>query len=312
MLERLSKSRLIFVTGKGGVGKSLIAVSLGIAFHNAGYKPLLVEFFPDKRIEHIFNLNAEIYRETEIKKYFTYINISSSEALAEYIRRQLLLDTISTFVLNTKFYRYFSSTAPGLKELVAVGKLYDLEKKRDSDGNYLYDPIIVDAPQLGKFISFIKTPQTVMDMFKIGPVKKEAEKVNNLILSNKSSVVIVSTGDKMAITEAVEAKKELFSIRYPIVRLIIINMAISEKIFPLDNKYYEERLNSILENNDIKDELKTAIRKFIAYVTLEKKAIGELVNNVDSVPTLILPLIKGSDNELFIAEELSHYFNTEG
>jgi|YelNatPaOPRAMG01_1025707.scaffolds.fasta_scaffold07590_4 anion-transporting ArsA/GET3 family ATPase len=308
MLEKLSKSRLIFVTGKGGVGKSIISASLGMAFHNVGHRPLLVEFFPDKRLEHIFKLNAEIYRETEIKKDFNYINISSSEALAEYIRRQLILDTISKFVLNTKFYRYLSSTAPGLKELVAIGKLYDLEKKRDNDGNYLYDPIIVDAPQLGKFIPFIKTPQTIMNMFKIGPVKKEAEKVNSLICSNKSAVVIVSTGDKMAISETIEAKKELFSIKYPVVRLIIINMAISEKISTLDNKYYEQRLNDILTNNNIKDELMPAIEKLINYVTLEKTAINELVTNTDNVPILILPLIKNTDNELLITEELSHYF----
>lgn len=308
MLENLFKSRIIFITGKGGVGKSILSASIGISFQKAGYKPLIVEFFPDKRIEHIFNLKAEVYKATEIKQDFTYINISSEEALAEYIKRQLILDVISSFVLNTKFYRHFSSTAPGLKELVTVGKIYDLEKQRDNEGNYLYDPIIVDAPQLGKFMSFIKTPQTIMKMFKIGPVKKEAEKVNNLIMSNKTSVVIVTTVDKMAISEALEAKRELILMGYPVLKMIIINMSLSKNIKITDKNYYEESLNKILNNDPLIDILKNSINKFIKYVIIEKKGIEELKSNLDNISLLILPMIENNSKELFIAEMLSNYF----
>ncbi|MGB9736296.1 MAG: ArsA family ATPase [bacterium] len=307
MLEHLSKNRIIFITGKGGVGKSILSASIGIAFHEAGYRPLLIEFFPDRRIEHIFNLKAEIYRVTEIKKDFMYINISSDKALAEYIKRQLVLEVLSSFVLNTKFYRHFSDTAPGLKELVAVGKIYDLEKQRDTEGNYLYDPIIVDAPQLGKFISFIKTPQTIMNMFKIGPVKKEAEKVNNLIASGKTSTVVVTTGDRMAISEALEARKELTAMGYPVLKLIIINMSLSSNISITDKKYYEDSLNTIIDNKAVRSELMNSIEKFIKYVTLEKKAIDDLRNNLHNTPILTLPLIENNSNELFIAQMLSHH-----
>ncbi len=310
MLEKLSSNRIIFVTGKGGVGKSILSASLGIAFGRAGHRPLLVEFFPDKRLEHIFNLKAETYKETEIQKNLTYINISPSDALAEYIKRQLILDVISKFVLNTKFYRHFSSTAPGLKELVAVGKLYDLEKKRDDEGNHLYDPIIVDAPQLGKFVSFVKTPQSVMNMFRIGPVKKEAEKVNRLILSDKCSVIIVSTPDEMAITEALEAKEELSAMTHPALKTIIINIAVSSKIGITDTRYYDQRLNKILDNQTISTGIIEVIEKFLTYVKMEKKAVKELNDRVKNLPVLMLPLIEVDEDELSIAESLSAHLKS--
>ncbi len=307
MVDKLSGNRILFVTGKGGVGKSILSAALGIAYHRAGHRPLLVEFFPDKRIEHIVNIKAEPYQETEIRENFTYINISSEAALAEYVKRQLILDVISKFVLNTKFYRHFSSTAPGLKELVAVGKLYDLEKKRDDDGRYLYDPIIVDSPQLGKFIPFVKTPQSVMNMFRIGPVKKEAEKVNNLILSDKCSVVIVSTPEEMAITEALEAKKELSGMEHPAIKTIIVNMAVSSKIDITDIRYYEKRLNEVLDDRSLFPATLDTVEKFITYVKIEKRAVQELNDHINNVPVLTLPLVEAGEDELSIAEELSQH-----
>ena len=308
MLEELFKSRLIFVTGKGGVGKSTITSAMGIFFKSAGKRPLLVEFFPDKSIDHIFNIKADTYREIEINRDLLYFNISSADALAEYIKRQLILDVISRFVMNTKFYRYFSSTAPGLKELVSVGKLYDLEKKRDDNGQYLYDPIIVDAPQLGKFIPFIKTPQTIMNMFRIGPVKKEAERVNNLILSNKCSVIIVSTPDEMATTEALEAKKELQEMGRPRIRAIVVNMSVSKKIKIMDAQYYKQRVEKLSSMQTVNMPVMNALERLMNYTKMENRSIETMNKKVTDIPVYILPLIETPDNELFIAESLAGYF----
>ncbi len=309
MKETLSGKRVLFVTGKGGVGKSILSAALGLSFRRAGHRPLLVEFYPDKRLGNIFNIKAQPYQETAIEKDFTYINISPADALAEYIRRQLVLDVISKFVINTKFYRHFSSTAPGLKELVAVGKLYDLEKKRDDEGTSLYDPIIVDAPQLGKFVPFIRTPRSVMDMFRIGPVRKEAEKVNGLILSNRCSVIMVSTPDEMAITEALEAKKELSSMSKPALSAIIVNMAVSNRISITDTGYYATRLQEIAGNQASRDGIMDAVKMFMTYATMEKKAVRGLNDAVQDIPVLTLPFIGMDDDELSIAESLSAHFD---
>ncbi len=305
MLNELLKSRIIFVTGKGGVGKSTIVSALGVSSVSEGKRPLLVEFSPDKSIEHIFNIKADVYKEIEINRGLLYFNISSDKALAEYIKRQLILDVISKFVLNTKFYRHFSNTAPGLKELVAIGKLYDLERKRDDNGTYMYDPIIVDAPQLGKFISFIKTPRTVMDMFRIGPVKKEAEKVSGLIFSSKCSVIIVSTPEEMAITEAVEGKRELDKIKRLKLSTIIVNRAISNSIKITDMKYYTDRLKNLINKESISMPVTAALTKLIICTQMEQKSIKTLKNGLEDTPVIILPMLDTMENELFIAEALS-------
>ncbi|MCL4557110.1 MAG: hypothetical protein M1491_00475 [Deltaproteobacteria bacterium] len=312
MLEDLFGSRIIFVTGKGGVGKSAIASAMGISLRSSGRMPLVVEFSPDRSIQHTFNINAEPYREIEIGSNLRYFNISSDAALAEYVKRQLILDILSKFVINTKFYRHFSSTAPGLKELVAVGKLYDLEKKRDDDGRYLYDPIIVDAPQLGKFVPFIRTPQTVMEMFKIGPVKKEAEKVYNLINSDKCSVAVVSTPDEMGVTEAAEAKKELAGAAHPRIAAFFINMTISSKIEVMEPQYYMQRLGGVAEGGPVHKSIASAIQRLLNYAQMERRAIDWLSSRVKGTPVIVLPLIEIPDSELAIAESLSVHLTPAG
>lgn len=305
MLEELFKSRIIFVTGKGGVGKSTITTAMGIFLKSAGRKPLIVEFAPDKSIEHIFHIKAEPYRETEITRNLFYFNISADEALAEYIRRQLILDILSKFVLSTKFYRHISNTAPGLKELVAVGKLYDLEKKRDDNGKHLFDPIIVDAPQLGKFVSFVKTPQTVMKMFRIGPVKKEAEKVYHLIDSGKCSVAIVSTPDEMAVTEAVEAQKELAEIQQPVIRAFFLNMTVSGRISIMEPRYYRQRLEELASKQTVHESIAHAVQRLLNYAQMEHRAIDWFNSRVKNIPVVTLPFVETPDSDLFIAESLS-------
>lgn len=310
MLEELFKSRIIFLTGKGGVGKSTIASALGIFFKAAGKRPLLVEFSPDKSIDHIFNLKADPYREREIDNGLFYFNLSPPDALAEYIRRQLLLDVLSRFVMSTKFYRYISNTAPGLKELVSVGKLFDLEKKVDDEGRHLYDPIIVDAPQLGKFIPFIKTPQSVAHMFRIGPVKREAEKVNALIFSSKCSVVIVSTPDEMATTEALEAKKVLAEMGQPKLRALMVNMAVTGRIQLTDAAYYRQRLDKLPAGQAPEVAVTGALEKLLMYTKMENRAVETLQRKAGDTPVLILPLIETSDNDLFVAQSLADSLKT--
>ncbi len=310
MLEELFRSRIIFVTGKGGVGKSTIACAMGLSLRSAGRRPLLVEFSPDKSIQQVFTIKAEPYREIEIGDNLRYFNVSADAALAEYIKRQLILDILSRFVLNTKFYRHFSDTAPGLKELVAVGKLYDLEKKRDDSGAYLYDPIIVDAPQLGKFVPFVRTPQAVMEMFRIGPVKKEAEKVYNLINSSRCSVAVVSTPDEMGVTEAVEAKKEIAGMTHPHIAAFFINQTVTGKIGATEARYYAERLEALPAKQSVRRGIADAIGRLIGYAEIEHRAIDWLNSRVKDTPVIVLPLVETPESELVIAESLSAYLTS--
>ncbi|MCL4478610.1 MAG: hypothetical protein M1381_05855 [Deltaproteobacteria bacterium] len=311
MISDLQHKRIIFVTGKGGVGKSTIVSSMGIMFNRMARKPLIVEFSPDKSIEHIFNIKADTYREVEIEKNLLYFRISSAEALREYMKRQLIIDALSRFVMNTKFYRYFSDTAPGLKELVLVGKLYDLERKRDDSGDYLYDPIIVDAPQLGKFIPFIKTPDTVIRMFRIGPVKKEAEKVNSLVSSDKCAVIIVTTPDKMSISEALEAKQAIKQLSHTELKMVIINRTLSLMVQNMDINYYKQRLDDIIDNKADKVSISNALEKLLKSISIEYANIKELKEDLHDIATVSLPLTDTDSGKLKIAESLFDYLSMD-
>jgi anion-transporting ArsA/GET3 family ATPase len=102
-------------------------------------------------------------------------------------------------------YQYFVNIAPGLKELMAVGKLWDLEQRR-VPGKHMpqYDLIIVDTPATGHAVSYLQMPITAAYTAK-GFVRREARKVVDLLQDPaRTALHIVTTLAEMPVNEAVE------------------------------------------------------------------------------------------------------------
>lgn len=207
MLQDLLAKRLIFVTGKGGVGKTTIATLLGLINARQKKKTLILEYNSLGQIPKLFGAESEPHKEIALAPYLSTQNLSPSACFEEYVIRQIRFKTLYKTLFNNSFVQNFVKAVPGLNELLLLGKTMDLERKEseDSSGKPLYDCIIVDTPASGHAFSLFEVPYTVINAAKVGPLVHNAELVIKLIEDhNKSSFVFGTLLEEMPVNETFE------------------------------------------------------------------------------------------------------------
>ena len=204
----LSK-RLLILSGKGGVGKSTVAASLALLATRLGKRVVVVEIDTVPTVAKLLGSDLKVgYTPMEIAPSISAMNINGKEGMEDYLRGFLKSKRLAQALFRNKIYQYFVDVAPGVKELLTVGKLWDLvENQPDKSGRPLYDLVIADLPATGHGFSHLRMPQTAVDTLKIGFVKEEAEKVLKLLRDPvRAAVLIVTLAEEMPVNEALDLR----------------------------------------------------------------------------------------------------------
>jgi anion-transporting ArsA/GET3 family ATPase len=168
VLER----RLIFVSGKGGVGKTTVALALGLLAADQGRRCLLVEIDTNGLLPSRFDLPpAKLGVPLQLQTGLYSMNVEGRAALDEYLAL-ILPGPVARTVFSSKIYEYFVAGAPGLKELMCMGKIF-YEVERTEKGAPAWDIVIVDAPATGHGLEYYRMPQAAHDTFSVGLVHRE-------------------------------------------------------------------------------------------------------------------------------------------
>ena len=177
----LFDKRLIFVTGKGGVGKSTIAVSLGLAAAQRGKRTIVCEVAAQEGISRRFH-HAEVgFHEVEMAENLWAISIDPDESMREYVLLQLKVRAARDLLFRSKVFGYLAAATPGLRELVTIGKIWELAQgKRRVKGGRNYDLVVVDAPATGQGIGFLQTPRTFANVARVGPMASRSPLASSL------------------------------------------------------------------------------------------------------------------------------------
>src|SRR5437588_2883110 len=85
-VRALLDKRLIFVTGKGGVGKSTVATALGLVGARRGLRTIVVELAAQEHVQGIFEHHGEHFLEVELAPGLFTISIDPQHAMEEYLR----------------------------------------------------------------------------------------------------------------------------------------------------------------------------------------------------------------------------------
>lgn len=206
--ELLGK-KLIVVTGKGGVGKT--AVSLALSYLNAahGRNPLYVTLKEVKPGSYFFGYEGGIDgTERPLDDGVNAVYIDPNAALTEYIRENFVrLYPVYAAILKSKTLQTFFEAAPGLKELITIGKVWHLgsrEEQRKGSGKR-YDQVIFDAPSTGHAIPVLDLPSKVLQMVRGGAFRSHIEWVEGFLKNpEETAVVVVSAPEEMVIGETLE------------------------------------------------------------------------------------------------------------
>jgi anion-transporting ArsA/GET3 family ATPase len=205
LLDRILDRRLVVLSGKGGVGKSVVGAALGLAAARRGKKVLLIEV--DAPLEAARRLGAAPAgsRETEVRPGLFTLNMRPRDAMDDYVRHVIKIEAFARRILDSPVYERFYSWAPGLKELMLLGKIM---VTAESKGRGAYDLVLFDAPATGHGLSMLKVPEAAATAIPVGPIGNNARRVISLLRDHKRcTLVMVTIPEEMAVVEALELQR---------------------------------------------------------------------------------------------------------
>ena len=210
MPEMIDK-RLLFVTGKGGVGKSTVAISLGLAAAAQGKRTIVCEIGSQENASRFFKRAAVGFHEVELEKDLWTISIDPDESIREYVLLQLKVRAMRDLLFKSRVFTYLAAATPGLKELVTIGKIWELAQlDRKVKKGRKYDLVIVDAPATGHGVGFLQTPRTFANIARVGPIHSHAEEMNRFITDPAvTGTAIVSLPEEMPVNETASLEHDL-------------------------------------------------------------------------------------------------------
>jgi anion-transporting ArsA/GET3 family ATPase len=196
-------SRLVIVAGKGGVGKTTVTAALARAAAITGLSTLIVEVEGKSGLASVFGDEPLSYAEVELSERIRGRTLTPDDALLEYLRDHGL-SRISRRLVSSGALDVVSTAAPGIKDILILGKVKQLERTDTAD------LIVLDAPAAGHAITFLLAARALLDAVRVGPINTQAKEVLELLTDPaRCQVLLVTLPEETPVNELVDTAYHL-------------------------------------------------------------------------------------------------------
>jgi anion-transporting ArsA/GET3 family ATPase len=201
--------RLIFITGKGGVGKSTVSIALGMLAARRGQRTIVAELASQDRVGRAFGYDEVKFEEVQLAERLYTISIDPQSAMEEYLR--VKTGAVGHALGSSRLFGAFAMATPGMRELLSVGKVWELAQlTRRTSGADAYDLVIVDSPAAGHGVGILRTPRTFAEIARVGPIAHQGHTIAATIADREfTAVVAVTTAEEMPVNETLWLRDQL-------------------------------------------------------------------------------------------------------
>jgi anion-transporting ArsA/GET3 family ATPase len=202
---------LHIVSGKGGTGKTTIAGALACALATRGRRVLLCEVEGRQGISELFGTPAlvgaeerRLCRSPQGGEVFG-LSIDAEDALLEYLDTFYHLGLAGKALDRFGAIDFATSIAPGLRDVLLTGKVYEAVRRAEKNRPNAYDAVILDAPPTGRISQFLNVHEAVSGLARVGPIRGQADSIMRMLRSSNTVVHLVTLLEDMPVTETEEA-----------------------------------------------------------------------------------------------------------
>lgn len=197
--------RIVFVLGKGGVGRSTVATALALARAARGERVLVVQWAVADAIGPWFGRDRAGAAPVEVWPGVATTNFSLDEALRAYFVDHLHLRFVYRRVIHARQVRRLIEVAPGIAEMFFLGQLWWLTTLAEREAHLAFDRIVVDAPATGHATSLLDVPATLASMGAAGMLALELGRVVEMLADPaRTGAIVVTLPEPLVVEETRE------------------------------------------------------------------------------------------------------------
>jgi anion-transporting ArsA/GET3 family ATPase len=218
-----STCELVVVTGKGGVGKTTVAATLGAELARAGREVLVLEVDPRESVHRFYGAAPSGGQPVAAAERLWFWNLTPSDGVDRLLARRLRIPGLLQRIRESTVFQQFAAGCPGLPELcllAAAREALDGEVR----GLPAMRTVVLDAPATGHGLRLLESPRLVAEVVESGPFGRLAEEATRWLAdASRSAVWAVTLAEELPVTETLELSAELGSKLGRTPALLVVN-----------------------------------------------------------------------------------------
>jgi len=231
--------RLLFFTGKGGVGKSTVTAATALLAAEQGQRVLVVEADDKGAIPGNFEQPSVGFEPREVYPGVCAMAMRTEDSLKEYLKLNLRVPVLGRLGPLARVLDFVATAAPGVKEILTVGKVC-WEVRESIEGRADWDLVVVDAAATGHIIGQLDAPRAIQELVSVGMVREQTDWMVELLSDpSVTSLNVVATPEEMPVNETIElVQKARVELTVPL-GAVVVNRVLPELFTHSDEAAFE-------------------------------------------------------------------------
>jgi len=231
--------RLLFFTGKGGVGKSTVTAATALLAAEQGQRVLVVEADDKGAIPGNFEQPSVGFEPREVYPGVCAMAMRTEDSLKEYLKLNLRVPVLGRLGPLARVLDFVATAAPGVKEILTVGKVC-WEVRESIEGRADWDLVVVDAAATGHIIGQLDAPRAIQELVSVGMVREQTDWMVELLSDpSVTSLNVVATPEEMPVNETIElVQRAQVELTVPL-GAVVVNRVLPELFTHTDEATFE-------------------------------------------------------------------------